>query len=64
MKTYNLKDIKIILRDNGYRLERCSGDHLIYIKDGHHISIPANKKQPNRMVWQRLVKENNLTLTR
>ena len=60
MKVYNDREIKRILKENGYHVERIKGDHEIWTseKSGRHITVPANKI--NRMVWQRLVKENNL----
>ena len=60
MKVYNDREIKRILKDNGYHVERTKGDHEIWMseKSGRHITVPANNI--NRMVWQRLVKENNL----
>ena len=60
MKVYNSREIKRILKDNGYQIERVKGDHEIWMseKSGRHITVPT--KNINRMVWQRLVKENNL----
>ena len=60
MKVYNDREIKRILKDNGYHVDRKKGDHEIWVSDKseRHITIPAN--DINRMVWQRLVKENNL----
>ena len=60
MKVYNCREIKRILKENGYHVERTKGDHEIWMseKSGRHITIPT--KNINRMVWQRLVKENNL----
>ena len=60
MKVYNDREIKRILKDNGYHLKRIKGDHEIWASysSTRHITIPH--KNINRMVWQRLVKENNL----
>jgi predicted RNA binding protein YcfA (HicA-like mRNA interferase family) len=60
MKVYNDREIKRILKDNGYYLKRIKGDHEIWASysSTRHITIPH--KNINRMVWQRLVKENNL----
>ncbi len=60
MKVYNDREIKRILKKNGYHVERTKGDHEIWVSDSstRHITVPY--KNINRMVWQRLVKENNL----
>ena len=60
MKVYNDREIKRILKKNGYHVDRTKGDHEIWVSDSstRHITIPHNNI--NRMVWQRLVKENNL----
>ena len=60
MKVYNGREIKRILKENGYHVERTKGDHEIWVSysSTRHITIPY--KNINRMVWQRLVKENNL----
>ena len=60
MKVYNDREIKRILKDNGYHVARKKGDHEIWVSNSsnRHITVPA--KNINRMVWQRLVKENNL----
>lgn len=60
MKVYNDREIKRILKNNGYNLQRVKGDHEIWISKNstRHITIPH--KNINRMIWQRLVKENNL----
>lgn len=61
MKVYNDKEIKRILKDNGYFIVRTKGDHEIWEhKDSkRHITVPY--KNINRMVWQRLVKEYNIS---
>ena len=60
MKVYTTKEIKRILKDNGYSFMRyAKGDHEIWINhSGNKICIKSNNM--NRMVWQRLVKENSL----
>lgn len=48
-----------LLKGNGYRYDRQSGDHRIWTKDGcNHISF--NMRKLNPIVVQRLIKENNL----
>ena len=53
--------VKKILINNGFnKIVQNSSDHVkFYNKRGCHISIPY-KKEVNRMMWKRLVKENNL----
>lgn len=59
MKVYNSREAKKILRRNGWIYSRSSGDHTIYKKDNRTIWIA---KSLNRMIWERLVKENQLNL--
>ena len=56
-KTWTLRAFKKLLHDNGYKRVR-SGGHLIYSNGERTISITSNKI--NRMIAQRLIKENNL----
>lgn len=57
--TYSDKDIKRILRNNGFVLQRQSGSHMIYVNgDGRHMAVRCSKC--NKMVWQRLIKEYGL----
>ena len=52
------RKFKRLLNDNGYRCDRIKGSHYIFENDqGNTISI---NKKPNRMVMQRLLKENHL----
>lgn len=47
-----------ILKRNKYHFDRYSGDHAIYVREGHHhISINVHL---NPMVARRLIKENGL----
>ena len=59
-QVYTVREFRIVLKNNGYTLQRKRGDHEIWIKDGKHISIPNNSKCINVMVARRLIKENNL----
>lgn len=54
---------KKILINNGFsKIIYSRSDHVkFYNERGCHISIPCNK-EVNRMMWQRLVKENNLKI--
>ena len=59
--TYNKRDIERILRNNGFVLHHQKGSHMIYKNaDGRHITIGCCKY--NKMVMQRLIKENNLVV--
>lgn len=60
-KTYNIREVKQIIRDNGYRFDRQTGSHEIYKNDeGDSITIKSTKC--NKMIFQRLVKEHNLQI--
>lgn len=56
-RTWSLRAFKKLLHENGYERVR-GGGHLIYSNGKRTISITSNKI--NRMVAQRLIKENNL----
>lgn len=56
-KTMSVRDMKKILNENGYKYIRCKGDHFIYSNGVNTIVINRNL---NRMVAERLIKENNL----
>lgn len=61
MKTYNKRDIQIILRKNGYFLDRIKGSHAIYKKKGSP-PITVGATGCNKMVLQRLIKQNGLKI--
>ena len=56
---YSKRDFEIILKENGYHLARVKGGHFIYRRDGTPKNISINKAM-NRMIAERLIKENNL----
>lgn len=58
-KVYNYREFTKILQKNEFVLKRYSGDHAIFVRDGRHISVA---KRLNRMICERLIKENNLVL--
>lgn len=58
-KTYNDKEIRKILADNGWKLVRISGGHLVYKKEGNENHITITRKM-NKVLFLRLMKENNL----
>jgi len=51
------REAERVLLNNGYRLVRIKGSHHYYTNGKNNIVINLRL---NRMVWQRLVKENNL----
>lgn len=59
-KEYTFREFRSLLRRNGYVFQRYSGDHQIFSNDRNTISIPYHGKNINRMMVQRLIKENNL----
>ncbi len=62
VKVYNTREAIKILQNNGYRRKTRKGSgHLDFIDEtGNKIVIT---KKINRMVWQRIVKENKLRLS-
>lgn len=57
-KSLNFKEFCRLLNNNGFECTRNKGDHYIYKRGNRTITINRN---PNQMVMQRLIKENNLT---
>ena len=56
---YSPRKFERLLKNNGYKFERQTGDHRIFTKDGcGHISFNMCKLNP--IVVQRLIKENKL----
>lgn len=58
-KTKQLREFEPILYRNGYRFVRYKGSHFIYMNRTSHKIITVNKDL-NRMVRERLIKENKL----
>ena len=58
-KTKQLREFEPILLRNGYRFARSNGSHFIYMNRTTHRTITVNKDL-NKMVRERLIKENNL----
>ena len=56
---YSKRDFEVILKENGYTLDRIKGSHFIYKRPDRPRRIVINKKM-NRMIAERLIKENNL----
>ena len=57
MQQYTIKEFKEILYKNKYVFNRQKGGHLIYIKDGIHISVPRKLKS---VIALKLIKQYNL----
>lgn len=61
-KTKQLREFEPILLQNGFYFARCKGSHFIYMNRTSHKIITVNKDL-NKMVRERLIKENNLAET-
>lgn len=59
-KVYNYREFAKILQKNNFEIKRYSGDHTIFVRDRRHVSVARNL---NRMICERLIKENNLVLS-
>lgn len=57
--TKEMREFVPILRKNGYSYARSNGSHFVYINRTTHKHITINKNL-NRMVKERLIKENSL----
>ena len=60
MKVFNHREIVRVMHDNGYRHTSTSGSHEKWEKSGCRPIVLTTSKEVNRMLWQRIVKENNL----
>lgn len=57
--TYNKKDVKRILRKNGWFIDRYNGSHIIYSNDNNeHLMITS--RGCNKIIFQRLIKKYKL----
>lgn len=59
MKVYNSREARKIIRKNGWKYSHSRGDHDYYKKDGKLMVIGCHL---NRMIWERLVYENDINL--
>lgn len=57
--TKEMREFMDILKANGYVLVRSKGSHFVFEHSRTHNTISVNKDL-NKMVRQRLIKENNL----
>ena len=62
-REYSTKEVLAILDSNGYHLlGTTKGRHKIYSDGVHTISVPTQNKMVNKMLFARLVRENNLII--
>lgn len=58
MERWSKRDVQKILKNNGWKLNRCSGSHKIYTNDlQQHMSVPASY---NNVIIMRLFKQYNI----
>ena len=55
MKPIKYREAEKIVKNNGYALDRISGDHAIYKKPGKSLSLPK-KSEISAGVWRNLLK--------
>jgi predicted RNA binding protein YcfA (HicA-like mRNA interferase family) len=59
--TYNERELKKILSDNGYYFQRVNGSHRIYKNDNNEtITIAFNKCNKAKMLMTRIIKRYGL----
>lgn len=56
-KVYSYREVKEILKNNGYSVNRVKGDHIIWTNGKAFITININ---PNPLVIRRLFRTYNL----
>lgn len=58
MERWSKRDVQKILKKNGWKLNRCSGSHKIYVNAfNQHMSIPVSY---NNVIILRLFKQYNI----
>lgn len=61
MRQYTYLEMTKVVKRNGYKYARCTGDHCIYKReDGSGTIVLAKKKHINPCIARRLIKEHNL----
>lgn len=59
MCEYSKRDVKRILKKNGWVLHHCKGSHEIYKNNrNQHLSVVPSRC--NRLIMERLIKEFNM----
>ena len=61
-KEYLTREVIAILKFNGFCFQRSKGGHSIFSDGKHTVSIPIHGKTVNKMLFNRLIKENKLIL--
>ena len=56
-KTYSKREIKNILKSNGFVYVGTRGDRCKYKRGGEILVL---NEEPNKLIFQRLIKEHNL----
>jgi len=59
-RDYSFREFDKILRNNNFEFKSSKGDHFKYVRDNDQIII--TRRNPNKMVMRRLIKEHNLTV--
>jgi predicted RNA binding protein YcfA (HicA-like mRNA interferase family) len=59
MQQFTINNFHKILLNNGFSFDRQKGGHLIYIKNGIHVSVPRKLKS---VIALKLIKQQNLIL--
>lgn len=59
-KIFDARNFKRLLVANGYQYKRSNGDHMIYSNGRNNITFTT--RNLNRMIVQRLIKENGLLI--
>ena len=60
IKEYSVREVQDILSRNGFTYLRTHGSHRIYSNGNCSVSIPS--QTVNKMLFLRIIKENNLIL--
>lgn len=59
MQQFNIREFIKIITNNGFIFKRQNGGHLIYEKNGIHMSVPRNLKS---VIALKLIKQYKLIL--
>lgn len=60
MKNWTRREVKTIMKANGYTIARWNGSHAIYKKENNTIVIGTSNN--NSAIFNRIIKENNLVI--
>ena len=59
-KAMTFKEVHTILRNNGYKIERTSGGHIIYFNGTDHITLPFKTKALSQKTVNREFKKHGI----